>query len=258
MNPRKIQEGYIVVVKLRLSKVASTLGTGATPSICITIYKFQHLHMQCRWNILGGVGTTGARVRNIWGGVGTTGARVRKEGNKYELHNDCKLDIFWNSSCNGHGSYNEVLSLLDGIFVLCVWSSDERENQARRVLEIPAGASWRTPTPAAPTHVQVHQDQFHLLVVHETQIAIYDPPKLEYNKQVHGTVTVLMPATLTTKCRISPTAYLPSNPSPRVYPLVITAHPLKPNQFAFGLTDGGVYVLEPMDAGGTWGTTQNT
>ncbi|KAG5523302.1 hypothetical protein RHGRI_035198 [Rhododendron griersonianum] len=132
--------------------------------------------------------------------------------------------------------------------MLCVWSSDEWENQAGKVLEIPAGASWRTPTPAAPTHVQVHQDQFHLLVVHETQIAIYDAPKLEYNKQVHGTVTVLMPATLTTKCRISPTTYLPSNPSPRVYPLVITAHPSKPNQFALGLTDGAVefMFLSPM------------
>ncbi|XP_058195867.1 topless-related protein 4 [Rhododendron vialii] len=69
--------------------------------------------------------------------------------------------------------------------MLCVWSSDEWENQASRVLEIPAGASWRTPTPAAPTHVQVHQDQFHLLVVHETQIAIYDAPKQEYNKQMN-------------------------------------------------------------------------
>ncbi|KAG5542159.1 hypothetical protein RHGRI_021875 [Rhododendron griersonianum] len=30
------------------------------------------------------------------GGVGTPGARVRKEGNKHELNNCCKLDIFWN------------------------------------------------------------------------------------------------------------------------------------------------------------------
>lgn len=39
-----------------------------------------------------------------------------------------------------------------------------------------------------------------------------------------------------------------------MYPLVITAHPTKPNQFALGLTDGGVQVVEPLEAEGKWGT----
>ena len=43
--------------------------------------------------------------------------------------------------------------------------------------------------------------------------------------------------------------------SSRVYPLVVTAHPSEPNQFALGLTDGGVHVLEPPEAEGRWGTT---
>lgn len=40
----------------------------------------------------------------------------------------------------------------------------------------------------------------------------------------------------------------------RAYPLVITAHPNDPNQFALGLNDGGVHVLEPLESEGRWGT----
>ena len=38
----------------------------------------------------------------------------------------------------------------------------------------------------------------------------------------------------------------------RVYPVVIAAHPSEPNQFAIGLTDGGVHVIEPPESGGSW------
>lgn len=41
----------------------------------------------------------------------------------------------------------------------------------------------------------------------------------------------------------------------RVYPLVVAAHPSEPNQFALGLTDGGVCVLEPLESEGKWGTS---
>lgn len=44
------------------------------------------------------------------------------------------------------------------------------------------------------------------------------------------------------------------NCSLRVYPLVIAAHPSEPTQFALGLTDGGVYMLEPLESEGKWGT----
>ncbi|OIV99901.1 hypothetical protein TanjilG_26239 [Lupinus angustifolius] len=40
----------------------------------------------------------------------------------------------------------------------------------------------------------------------------------------------------------------------RVHPLVIAAHPSEPNQFALGLTNGGVHVLEPLDSEGRWGS----
>lgn len=161
---------------------------------------------------------------------------------------------------------------------LCIWSSDGWEKQASAFLQIPPG---RTAAPLAQTRVQFHQDQVHLLVVHETQIAIYEAPKLECIKQwvprelsgsitdatyscdsqsifasfEDGSVTVLTASTLRLRCRISSTAYLPPSPSPRVHPLVVAAHPSEPNQFALGLTDGGVHVLEPLEAEGRWGTT---
>lgn len=41
----------------------------------------------------------------------------------------------------------------------------------------------------------------------------------------------------------------------RVHPLVIAAHPSEANQFALGLSDGGVLVLEPSESEGKWGTS---
>ncbi|KAJ4708228.1 Topless-related protein [Melia azedarach] len=161
---------------------------------------------------------------------------------------------------------------------LCVWSTGGWEKQTSKFLQNPNG---RPLPPLADTRVQFHQDQTHLLAVHETQIAIFEAPKLDCLKQFvpreatgpithatyscdsqsiyvafeDGSVGVLTASTLRLRCRINPTAYLPPNPSLRVYPLVIAAHPSDPNQFALGLTDGGVQVLEPLEAEGKWGTS---
>ncbi|XP_017645632.1 topless-related protein 4-like isoform X1 [Gossypium arboreum] len=161
---------------------------------------------------------------------------------------------------------------------LCVWSTDGWEKQASKFLQIPNG---RAASPHAETRVQFHLDQIHLLAVHETQIAIFEAPKLECLKQwvpreasgpiTHatyscdsqsiyvsfedGSVGVLTASTLRLRCRISPAAYLPPNPSLRVFPLVIAAHPSDPNQFALGLTDGGVQIVEPLESEGKWGTS---
>ncbi|GAB2300307.1 Topless- protein 4 [Dionaea muscipula] len=159
---------------------------------------------------------------------------------------------------------------------LCVWSMDGWEKLSCKYLQIPSG---RAVTPLADTRVQFHQDQMHLLAVHETQIAIYEAPKLECLKQwvpqergpiTHatyscdsqsiyasfedGSVSILTASNLRLRCRINPSAYLPPNPSMRVFPLVIAAHPSEPTQFALGLTDGGVCVLEPLEPDGQWGT----
>ncbi|PWA75607.1 topless-related protein 4 [Artemisia annua] len=70
-----------------------------------------------------------------------------------------------------------------------------------------------------------------------------------------GSVDILTALTLRVHCRISSTAYLPSNQISRVYPLVVVAHPSKPNQFALGLTDGVVCLIEPLESEGKWGTS---
>ncbi|OAY31471.1 topless-related protein 4 isoform X2 [Manihot esculenta] len=161
---------------------------------------------------------------------------------------------------------------------LCVWSTDGWEKQASKFLQVPPG---RGSASLADTKVQFHLDQTHLLVVHESQIAVYEAPKFESLKQwfpregtapiTHatyscdsqsiyvsfedGSVGVFTASTLRMRCRINATAYLPPNPSSRVFPLVIAAHPSEPNQFALGLTDGGVHVVEPLEMEGKWGTS---
>ncbi|KAF6158051.1 hypothetical protein GIB67_014845 [Kingdonia uniflora] len=160
---------------------------------------------------------------------------------------------------------------------LCVWSSDGAwEKQKSRFLQVPAG---RTPSALSDTRVQFHQDQIHFLAVHETQLAIYETTKLECVKQwvpressapisharlscdsqlvyasfLDAAVCIFSAANLRLRCRINPAAYLPPNVSSTIHPLVIAAHPSEPNQLAVGLTDGGVYVFEPLESEGKWG-----
>ncbi|CDP19057.1 unnamed protein product [Coffea canephora] len=60
-----------------------------------------------------------------------------------------------------------------------------------------------------------------------------------------GSIFILTSVELEPWCQINPTAYLPSNPSTRLHPLAIDAHPSESNQFVVGLTDGGVCIVEP-------------
>ncbi|KAL0680730.1 hypothetical protein Bca4012_047577 [Brassica carinata] len=161
---------------------------------------------------------------------------------------------------------------------LCVWSMDGWEKQSNKYLQVQHGRSLPA---VSDTRVQFHLDQIHLLVVHETQIAIYDAQKLDWWMQwvrkeatgpitsatyscdsqsifvsfENGSVDVLTASNLRLRCRINPTAYLPPNPSSRVYPLVIAAHPSETNQFAVGLNNGAVHVVEPSETEGKWGTS---
>jgi dihydrodipicolinate reductase len=54
---------------------------------------------------------------------------------------------------------------------LCVWSIDGWEKKKSRYIQAPAN---RSGTLVGDTRVQFHNDQQHLLVVHESQLAIYD------------------------------------------------------------------------------------
>ncbi|KAK3436794.1 hypothetical protein EUGRSUZ_C01417 [Eucalyptus grandis] len=158
---------------------------------------------------------------------------------------------------------------------LCVWNTGGWTKQTSKFLQMPNGQGA---APLADTRVQFHVDQIHLLVVHQTQIATCEAPKLERLKQwdtreasapitdatyscngqsiyvsfEDGSISVLSASTLRLICCINPAAYILPKPSLKVYSLVIIAHPLEPNQFALGLTDGSVYVLEPLESEGGW------
>lgn len=164
---------------------------------------------------------------------------------------------------------------------LCVWSIDGWEKKKTRFIQAPTG---RQSPLVGETKVQFHNDHTHLLVAHESQIAVYDckldclrswSPKdtlsapiscaiyscdglLVYSTFCDGAVGVFDADSLRLRCRIAPSAYIPSfalsggNPS---YPLVIAAHPSEPNQIAVGMTDGSVHVVEPSDVELKWGGT---
>nr|CAB3482246.1 unnamed protein product [Digitaria exilis] len=169
---------------------------------------------------------------------------------------------------------------------LCVWSIDSWEKKKSRYIQTPAN---RAGTLVGDTRVQFHNDQTHLLVVHESQLAIYDgnleclrswSPRdalpapissaiyscdglLVYAAFCDGAIGVFEADSLRLRCRIAPSAYIPpsilpppisSNSPGRVYPLVVAAHPMEPNQIALGMSDGKVHVVEPLDADPKWGT----
>ncbi|KAF8670073.1 hypothetical protein HU200_051266 [Digitaria exilis] len=163
---------------------------------------------------------------------------------------------------------------------LCVWSIDSWEKKKSRYIQAPAN---RSGTLVGDTRVQFHNDQTHLLVVHESQLAIYDgnleclrswSPRdalpapissaiyscdglLVYAAFCDGAIGVFEADSLRLRCRIAPSAYIPPSilpPPGRVYPLVVAAHPMEPNQIALGMSDGKVHVVEPLDADPKWGT----
>ncbi|XP_004292971.1 PREDICTED: topless-related protein 1-like [Fragaria vesca subsp. vesca] len=159
---------------------------------------------------------------------------------------------------------------------IVVWSSDKWERQKNSSLHIPA---WTTPTALFGTHLQYQKDQNHFLVVHETQLAIYETLRLECQKKwvvgessapisyatlscdsqivyasfLDGTLRVFAASNLQMQCQINPYAYLPPNVSSAIYPSVVAANPQEPNQFAVGLTDGAVVMFEPLESGDKWG-----
>ncbi|XP_009395446.2 protein TOPLESS-RELATED PROTEIN 2 isoform X1 [Musa acuminata AAA Group] len=161
---------------------------------------------------------------------------------------------------------------------LCMWSIDGWDKKKSRFIQAPAS---RTSPLVGDTKVQFHNDQTHLLVVHESQLGIYDS-KLEclrswsprdplpapissavyscdgllvYAGFCDGAVGVFEADSLKLRCRIALTAYISSSISSSgpVYPMVIAAHPSEPNQIALGMSDGAVHVVEPSDVDSKWG-----
>lgn len=162
---------------------------------------------------------------------------------------------------------------------LCFWSIDSWEKRKLVPIQLPSGS-----LSSAETRVQFHSDQIRLLVSHETQLALYDASKMEcicqwvpqdnltapisyamyscnsqlvYASFCDGNIGIFDADSLKLRCRIAPSVYQPPvsnrNQGPAAYPVVVAAHPQEPNQFAVGLTDGSVKIIEPLDPEGKWG-----
>ncbi|KAI3883761.1 hypothetical protein MKW92_011797 [Papaver armeniacum] len=162
----------------------------------------------------------------------------------------------------------KVLVSLDAEAQICVWKWDTWVTQHTAALQIPAGSNS-----ASAIRVQYQNNQIHFLVVHPVQLAIYETTNLNRVKQwvvprfsahitdatlssesemifasfLDATILVFGVANFEPVCRIQPSAYLHAISSPIVYPTAVEAHPTK-NQFALGLSDGGVCVIEPLNS----------
>ncbi|KAJ7958782.1 Topless-related protein [Quillaja saponaria] len=160
---------------------------------------------------------------------------------------------------------------------LCVWTAAEWEKVASKFLH--SLQTGHVPEPPEVTHIEFHKDQIQLLAVHEKHLDIYEAPMLNHLMQWvppesdlpitdaayscdgesiyvsfrNGCIKVIMSKTLDLRCRINSTAYVQPNSSLEVYPIVIAAHPSKPHQFALGLNNGEVLILEPLESKGEWG-----
>ncbi|XP_049362294.1 protein TOPLESS-RELATED PROTEIN 2-like isoform X2 [Solanum verrucosum] len=160
---------------------------------------------------------------------------------------------------------------------LCIWSVDGWEKKKARPIQVPPG--HQAPL-VGETRVQFHNDQSHILVVHESQIGIYDT-QLECQRSWYprdslsapissaiyscdglliftgfcdGAIGIFDADSLRLRCRIAPSAYLSSiGSSGAAFPVVIAAHPSDSHQFALGMSDGTVHVIEPSDAEPKWG-----
>ncbi|KAI3926997.1 hypothetical protein MKW98_027770 [Papaver atlanticum] len=161
---------------------------------------------------------------------------------------------------------------------LFIWNTDPWEKKKSVTVQHPAGK-----VPVGDTRVQFHSDQVRLLVCHETQLALYDASKMECIRQwvpqdvlpaaityaayscnslliyasfSDGNIGIFDADNLKLRCRVAPSAYMPKAQNPQAYPLVVVAHPHEPNQFAVGLSDGSIQVVEPSDSDSKWGVSE--
>ncbi|KAK3037662.1 hypothetical protein RJ639_030439, partial [Escallonia herrerae] len=173
-------------------------------------------------------------------------------------------------------AFSQTLNVL-----LCVWNIDGWEKRKSRPIQAPPGQS--SPL-VGETKVQFHNDRSHLLVVHESQIAIYDSqlecvrlwsPRDSLSAAISsaiyscdglmlftgfcdGAIGIFDADSLRLRCRIAPSAYISSSiasSNGTAFPVVIAPHPSDPNQFSLGMSDGAVHVIEPSDAEPKWGSS---
>ncbi|KAL8496923.1 hypothetical protein ACS0TY_020562 [Phlomoides rotata] len=158
---------------------------------------------------------------------------------------------------------------------IVLWDSVTWEKKKSTVLQISVG--W-TASDLSETNIELDKDEKHFLAVHETQLAIYETTTLRRVKQWtisnfctrishatyscdselvyavmrDGILLILGASDLAPRFEIDPFAYLSSRLISYVDPVVVAAHPHKPYQFALGLSNGGVVVMEPLESQGKW------
>ncbi|KAI3857265.1 hypothetical protein MKW92_032670 [Papaver armeniacum] len=190
----------------------------------------------------------------------------------YDIHEDVIIETLKGHMKKITGlAYSKELKVLvsmDAEAQICVWKWETWVKQNTAALQIPSGSNS-----ASAIRVQYQNDQIHFLVVHPVQLAIYETTNLNRVKQwvvprfsahitdatlssesemifasfLDATILVFGVANFEPVCRIQPSAYLHAISSPIVYPTAVEAHPTK-NQFALGLSDGGVCVIEPLNS----------
>ncbi|CAL9221324.1 unnamed protein product [Arabidopsis halleri] len=147
---------------------------------------------------------------------------------------------------------------------LVFWNTDTWEKKKTSAIQLPPGKE-----PEGDTRVQFHKDLVHLLVSHETQLAIYYALDMECILKweprgglsssissacyignelvcasfIDGNIAIFDGASLNLRCRIAPSAYM-REVIGEVIPEVIAAHPTESNQLAIGLSDGSIKVME--------------
>ncbi|XP_019155419.1 PREDICTED: TMV resistance protein N-like isoform X2 [Ipomoea nil] len=202
--------------------------------------------------------------------------RIEKESNELREHQKPITGLAFSTKL-------KLLVSSDADSQLCSWSTSLWKKKKSVRIQLPTGEVC-----SGVTHVMFHVDQLHLLVTHETQLAIYDASKMEHINQwiphgsfsapissatyscncqliyasfKDGNIGVFDAHRLRPRCCIAPSAYLSQavlNRNEGVYAVVIVAHPQEPNQLAFGLTDGSIKVIEPLESGGEWGISRHS
>ncbi|KAM0932800.1 putative transcription factor WD40-like family [Dioscorea sansibarensis] len=158
-------------------------------------------------------------------------------------------------------------------FRICIWNLSEVEN-SQKIIGLKLKPFRQSYCPHV-IKVKFHPAETHFLAVSKIRLSVYEASKLKhlywwtseraditdaayssdglsiYCSCNDGNV-IIFSKKLAVKCRISCLAYLHKEISSNVFPLAIAAHPKIPYQFALGLCDGGVRVLEPLESG-EWG-----
>ncbi|KAE8678115.1 Topless-related protein 2 [Hibiscus syriacus] len=188
-------------------------------------------------------------------------------GGKVSLFNTMTFKV--KSKLKGHQKRRTGLAISTnlGILVssgadahLCVWSIDTWEKRKSVAIQMPAGKA-----PTGDTRVQFHSDQIRMLWIPQDVLpasiscATYScNSQSVYATFCDGNIGVFDADSLKLRCRIASSVYLSPTilkGNQAVYPLVVAAHPMEPNQFAIGLSDVTVKVMEPSESEGKWGVS---